>query len=137
ALLGARSFQAVANTERSIVHQAAAYTIQWSHQMNFPQVQFESDKVRVLEAFRVQVEEMKDHIKRIIIGNSQNFKLCMLGVKSLSLVPNSANYIACELAKYCMIRAQFREWDPSSVTALLTRIVGQERNTITGTSSAG
>ncbi|KAI3844558.1 hypothetical protein MKX03_033633 [Papaver bracteatum] len=136
-LLGARIFQAVASTEIIIEHQAASYTIQRSQQMNFPQVQFESDKAKVLEAVSVQVLEMKDGRKRLYICDSLNFKLCMLDVKSLSLIPKSTNFIACKLAKYFMSGAHFREWDPNSITALLINIVGQERSNIIGTSFVG
>ncbi|RZC80281.1 hypothetical protein C5167_042857 [Papaver somniferum] len=83
-LLGARSFQAIASAGKSIEHQAASFTIQWSQQMNFPPVQFaqqmnfppvqfESDKVKVLEAVREQVLEMKDERNRLHISNSLHF----------------------------------------------------------------
>ncbi|KAI3847796.1 hypothetical protein MKX03_009779 [Papaver bracteatum] len=105
--------------------------------MNFPQVQFESDKVKVLEAVREHVLEMKEERNRLYISNSINFKLCMLGVKSLSLVPCSENFMACELAKYCMSAAYFREWDANSITALLINFIRQERNHVNVTVSTG
>ncbi|RZC60036.1 hypothetical protein C5167_021788 [Papaver somniferum] len=136
-LLGARSFQAIASAGKSIEHQAASFTIQWSQQLNFPQVQFESDKVKVLEVVREQVLEMKNEKNRLHISNSLNFKLCMLGVKSLSLIPNSANFMACKLAEYCMSATYFREWDYNSITAFSFNLVRQENNNIGGTVSTG
>ncbi|RZC72755.1 hypothetical protein C5167_048234 [Papaver somniferum] len=91
----------------------------------------------VLEAVREHVLEMKDERNKLYISNSLNFNLCMLGVKILNLVPNSANFMACKLAKYCMSASYLRQWDCNSIIALLINFIKQERNNVSGTVSIG